>query len=512
MSLSVAFCGCSGSIDGDADGVAGSSGHAAGGDATGGGMTGGGVSGGTTGGGVSAGTNGGGGTTGGGATGGGATGGTTGGGATGGATEPPPPPESCGEASRPYALSAAPLAGALAPYVATSGWGANLFTQMPAVVTREGAVVVGFSHQHEGSISVTIVSDPPSLLAPITIPDAVLGGLAVTSDGVGVLLFEPTLVGQRRWAQVRRFDWEGNEQFATDLFRSPNLDDEGTRGEPGTGRLGFVGGTGELIAYFGHTRRYGDGVRHQGGYVASLDAGGVATVHDSWFMSHNLDQRLLVDGDRAVFLGLGDAYPKGIVFTDFERLGEDVVHAIAANGLGAANAKLGGLVALGAEYVIPFLTNRSMSATVTPGDYPNIDPEISAEIREASENSRDLGMMRLAKSAPLPPGLLEPLWLDPEVGSELGDDTRLELLKSAPYGSGEMILLAWTEATGSGPSRITAQYTMVVDPDGVVCQGKTRIPEEFAFTSGDDISPRPDGRVVWANAATGSVGLVTLTP
>ena len=69
------------------------------------------------------------------------------------------------------------------------------------------------------------------------------------------------------------------------------------------------------MAYFGHTNRSSDGVRHQGGYLAKVDANGNASVLDDWFGSHNLDQRLLGGGPEAATLGLGDAYPIGIIFS-----------------------------------------------------------------------------------------------------------------------------------------------------------------------------------------------------
>ena len=39
------------------------------------------------------------------------------------------------------------------------------------------------------------------------------------------------------------------------------------------------------MAYFGHTQRYDDGVRHQGGYLATVDASGAQDLIDGWFGS-----------------------------------------------------------------------------------------------------------------------------------------------------------------------------------------------------------------------------------
>jgi hypothetical protein len=53
---------------------------------------------------------------------------------------------------------------------------------------------------------------------------------------------------------------------------------------------------------------------------------------------------------------------------------------------------------------------------------------------------------------------------------------------------------------------------MVVDRDGAICQAKTPLGAEFAFTSGDDIVRRSDGSIVWATLQGSAVSLVTLTP
>jgi hypothetical protein len=348
-------------------------------------------------------------------------------------------------------------------------------------------------------------------LSPITIPDAVLGGIAATSDGVAVLLFDPADVSERTWAQVRRFGRDGTERFATDLFRSPNLDDMGTRGEPSTSRLGYIGPTDELIVYLGHTRRSSDGVRHQGGYVASFSASGEQAVLDDWYGSHNLDQRILVDGGRAALLGLGDAFPKGIIFSFTDELDTNVIYLVAAEGSGSANGQLGGMVDLGTDIAMPFITNLTISQDLDPGPWPNQDPAIQDQIQAAADNGRDLGLLQVPKAGSVPTDV-EPVWVETARGSDLGDAARLEGLKSAHYGEAELIFLAWIEAIGETRDATTAHYTMVVDRAGAVCQPKTRLPDEASFTTGDDVVRHPDGSIVWASRQSGSVRLVKLVP
>jgi hypothetical protein len=375
-----------------------------------------------------------------------------------------------------------------------------------AVDPSDNSVYVGFTREEESSYSAVIAAENSSAESAIVFPDAMLGGIAVTNDGPAALIFG-TL-----WSAVARVDSNSADRSITDLFRSANLDDVGTRGELGTSRFAHVAETDELVAYFGHTRRYDDGVRHQGGYLAAVDGSGSARVIEDWFGSHNLDQRILVDGSNVAVLGLGDAFPKGIFFSFIEDPRTNVIYLVAADGSGTANGQLGGMVDLGDEIVVPFITNQSISQTLDPGPWPNPDPTIQSQIRDAARNGTDMGLLRLPKQSPPPEPSAPPLWLDPQRGSDLGTEARLQSLKSARYGGGELLLLAWAEAVGTTRDPTINYYTMVVDRDGTVCQSKMPLDAAHAFTSGDDIVRRPDGRIVWANTQGDRVNIVTLTP
>ena len=89
---------------------------------------------------------------------------------------------------------------------------------------------------------------------------------------------------------------------------------------------------------------------------------------------------------------------------------------------------------------------------------------------------------------------------------------RLERLKSARYGTGDIILLAWAEVTGSSRNATFAYYTMVIDREGAVCQPKTALAAAHALPDGDDLVQRPDGTIVWANVQGSQAQIVTLTP
>jgi hypothetical protein len=297
--------------------------------------------------------------------------------------------------------------------------------------------------------------------------------------------------------------------FQTDLFRSANLTAEGTKGAPDGGRLGYLPSTDQVVVYFGHTQMYDDGVRHQGGYLATLDAAGVQTVHDGWFGSHNLDRRLLVDDSSAAVIGLGDAYPEGIFFSFLSSRPRPVVlYPLAAAGNGATNGQLGGMVDLGTEIVMPFVTNRSIPQDLDAGTWPDIDETISQQIRDAAANGTDLGLLRLPKNGMNPSAPLTAAWLD----VARAEGTRFERLKAARYGSGKLILLGWAEATGGSRNATFQYFTTIIDAAGAVCQPKTALPADAAFTAADDIVRRADGSIVWASPGTSGIQLITLRP
>jgi hypothetical protein len=419
-----------------------------------------------------------------------------------------PPPASCGDAARAYTVSVNALDASLVPDMPDQFWGGAAPRTPVAVDPSTGKAFVAFTRVEGSTRSVVIAAEDGAPADVVTIADAVIGGVAVTNDGVAGLLFDPNAsVDARLWAAVARFTADGTQTFKTDLFRSPNLDDVDTKGAPSSGRLAYVAATDQLVAYFGHTQRYDDGVRHQGGYLATVSSAGTQTVIDPWFGSHNLDQRVLIDGDRTAVLGLGDAFPKGIFFSYTERARTNVIYRLAADGVGSTNGQLGGMVGFEAEIVVPFITNRSISQDLDAGPWPNTDEAISMQIRDAAAAGTDLGILAVPKAA-LPGSDLAPVWLDAAVAS----GARLGSLKSAQYGTSDLILLAWAETTGDRRNASSHYYTMVVDRAGAVCQPKAELPATQAFMAGDDIVRRPDGTLVWGNVQGGRVQVVTLTP
>ena len=441
--------------------------------------------------------------------GGGAAAGVGGAGASGaGAGGAPVLPASCAEAASAYTVTSTMIDASFVVAEEDRSWGGGAPRAPVAVDPGTGQVYVAFTRAEGETRSVVIAAENGMPADAIIIADAAVGGVAVTSDGVAALVFDPnSTVDERMWTAVARFTADGMESFSTELFHSPNLEDVGTKGAPSTARLGYVADADELVAYFGHTQRYDDDVRHQGGYLATIDASGTQDLLEGWFGSHNLDQRLLVDGSKAAVLGLGDAFPKGIFFSYLDNPRTNVIYRLAADGVGTTNGQLGGMIDFGDHIIAPFITNRSVAQDLDAGPWPDTDETISMQIRDAAAAGTDMGLLSIPKSD-LPEGDLEPVWLELEVGS----GARLASLKSAQYGEGELILLAWAELTGSQRNQVASYYTMIVDVDGAVCQPKTELGAAYAFTDGDDLVRRPDGTIVWANVQNEQAQIVTLTP
>jgi len=429
----------------------------------------------------------------------------------------PAGPQACADAQKPYTIAAVKLDASLVPSLDTGGFGGGR-TQLPvAVDAMTSRLYVGFTRKSPSTSANFIAEDGPAA-SIVTVSDAIDGGIAVTSNVVAMLLFDPApKEDDRKWAAVARFGSDGKATFTTDLFRSANLTDDGTKGAPSTSRLAYIAATDQVLAYFGHTQMYimaDSMVRHQGGYLAVVDSAGKQTLLDGWFGSHNLDQRVIVDGSKAAVLGLGDAYPKGIIYSTAATGAKpraNSIYPLAANGVGSTNGQLGGIQDGGDAYLIPFITNQSLAQTFDAGVWPNIDDAKSKQIGDTAKNGTDLGLLRMSKTMAAPMGGLTATWLDAQRGKELGEATSMSMLKSARYGNG-YYLLAWKETSTVAGSKKSGFFTMVIDGQGGVCQPKTALLADYQFTTGDDFVTRPDGRISWANANGGVINVVTLTP
>lgn len=120
-----------------------------------------------------------------------------------------------------------------------------------------------------------------------------------------------------------------------------------------------------------------------------------------------------------------------------------------------------------------------------------------------------MGLLAMPRTGELPSAADVPVvGLEPE----LAEGARLDRLKSARYGDGELILLLWSEITGSNRNQTRSSFTMVVDATGAVCQPKTPLSDAYAIAGGDDLVQAPDGSILWATDTSDNIELVRLVP
>jgi hypothetical protein len=389
-------------------------------------------------------------------------------------------------------------------------WGGAGEREVRAMVTVspvDQKVYVGITRQDSAGFSAVIAAENSALGDALIIPNAILGGLAATADGLGALIYDPNAaVDMRMWAAVKRFGMDRTQRWTTELFHASNLIDEHTKANPARGRLGYVPMTDELVAYLGHMEML-QGTRHQGGYIATLSAAGVQTVNNKWFGSHNLDQRLaIVDDAKVAAFGVGDAYPRGFFASFTDHASPVVVYRVAASGDGAANGQVGSIIEVGDSVIASFVTDKSISQDLSAGDWPNIDMDVSMQIREAAADGVDVGFLSLPKAGPFTKDVT-PAWATLPVTP----GSRIASLKTVRYGKGDALLVAWTERSVSMRSPKTAFAAAVFDRHAGLCQPKRLLADAQGFTY-DDLVAKPDGSIVWANAFGGQVHVVTLGP
>lgn len=112
---------------------------------------------------------------------------------------------------------------------------------------------------------------------------------------------------------------DGTKIFDHLVFGDKPPTEVGSKGEPGaagTGRVIYNEATNTVGYYLAHQQRWPDMVRHQGGYIGTLQPDGSnLTRADGWFFSHNFDQRLISSGSSFYALAHGDAYPRALGFS-----------------------------------------------------------------------------------------------------------------------------------------------------------------------------------------------------
>jgi hypothetical protein len=314
---------------------------------------------------------------------------------------------------------------------------------------------------------------------------ALLGFTKVSDDNSYVVGYSKDNVhGNKKFEYwVSRFDESGAEIFSTRLFGDKNADSVWAKGEPGTAstaRIQFNNLTKRIACYCGHSMKWDDNVRHQGGYICFLDLNGkVITktnssepVGNTWFYSHNFDQRLYASGDYFYTLAHGDAYPRSLGLTKWtDKAGVknpvfscEFFKISGSTGDNTTNTQLGGF----AQF-----KNGTFGVIFSSSN---------------GRNARDICFKTIDGA-----GIAsEELWLTSYTSPSFAIHPR-----AARFGA--WIFLAWEEVSGGAS---TMQY-MVLDSLGRIALPKTNVDGVHVSTMYDIIN-LPDGDIAWAVPSSGN--------
>lgn len=185
------------------------------------------------------------------------------------------------------------------------------------------------------------------------------GFCRLPSDGsyiVGYSKVNKKKDGSEYW--IARIGTAGNLIWDRKVFGGDNMSLTGCKccpGSGGTARIAYHTASGILCYFLGHNQRWGDGVSHQASMVGFISQNGVVlSSGDSWYISHDLDQRLIALDSSFYLLSLGDAHPRGVVLSSWKPKKEKVESGLfstifsipGSTGDNYTGTRLGGMVAL----------------------------------------------------------------------------------------------------------------------------------------------------------------------
>jgi hypothetical protein len=322
---------------------------------------------------------------------------------------------------------------------------------------RGGAYISWSDQANNNYVSVTNSQDQTTRTVPILSQGFTVYAITGDNDGFAVLAMKEMGEKKMKWMYISKYTNEGRKVFENKLIGDYNFDKEGNRSASdwATPRIGFSGN--EYAVYFGISRKWDDGVVHQGDFFSLVDKNGklieerpstiggkyVNTKGWTWGTSHSFEQRLTFDGNYFHTLAKGDAYPRGISpkrvlanlnIPESELYGNIEKDAFPVDGAIGENfvpLGLGGLCPSDNGVVATFITNQG-------------------------KNSYDVGFLKIGKD-----GKHAVKWLTNTAGA---DENSSYLVKY-----GENYLATWTELTLVNSNQENAKdkfMAAVIDENG----------------------------------------------
>ena len=278
---------------------------------------------------------------------------------------------------------------------------------------------------------------------------------------------------------IARFNSNGNKIFNTRIFGNRPSTDFMSKGTPGlasSARIVYNEQTQRICFYTGHTMLWNDNVRHQGGYIGFLDLGGRQVmkgtnnpVGNTWFFSHNFDQRLMVADGKYYALAHGDAYPRSLGFSVWTDDASAVKNPL-----------------INTDYfTIPGEAGDNTTNTQTGGFVSLPDGTVGIVFASSvSRKKRDACFLKLDKSG----NILASKWLTQNTISDAVNP------KIAVYGT--RVLIAWQDYNGS----VLKTNFIELDLNGKVASGSTVLENIVLQPMGDWVM-LPNGDIIWAICA-----------
>lgn len=266
---------------------------------------------------------------------------------------------------------------------------------------------------------------------------------------------------------VGGFNAQGKQLFDTRIFGEKNTEELNSKGYPGTAgsaRIIYNESAGNFGVYVSHTMKWPDNVRHQAGYFSLLTPAGKNSPVNGWYISHNFDQRLVVNQGDYYMLAHGDAYPRALVFSKWSGSGKKVFelnyHAVpGVHGDNETHCQTGGLV-------VP-------------------DKKGSVVVFASSNERKSHDVCVLQIDATGKEGRSK--WL-----TEYPVGTNGSFPRIASYGK-KLLLVAWEEFSGEG----SAMQYVVLDESLEVVQKQSSDPVAHVSSCYDMVN-LSNGSVVWA--------------
>jgi hypothetical protein len=271
---------------------------------------------------------------------------------------------------------------------------------------------------------------------------------------------------------VGGFNGQGKQLFDTLIFgekSSEELHSKGYPGQAGSARIIYNESAGNFGVYVSHTMKWPDNVRHQAGYFSLLTPAGKNSTINGWYVSHNFDQRLVVNQGDYYMLAHGDAYPRALVFSKWSGSGKKVFelnyHTIpGTHGDNETHCQTGGLLVM----------DKKGSAVVFA----------SANERK----SHDVCVVQIDATGKE----VRSKWL-----TEYPAGTKGSFPRIASFGK-KLLLVAWEEFSSEG----SAMQYAILDESLEVVQKQSSDPSAHV-SSCYDLVNLSNGSVVWATPGTG---------